>query len=144
MSDEKTLSQARRKNLNNGTGRHASRNMKGKALANKQRNLAQIEADKANGAVDSSLPANGHTTDMDAAKRNTFTKQESQASSSGATAEANLLNDSLITNESSLTNQSFVTSLSGAAQTDKSVGADSTNSVQSAQSSSEIKVSSEI
>lgn len=137
MSDEKTLSQSRKKNNNNGTsGRQANRNMKGKSLAHKQRNANKMEsADKVNSLVDGALPANGHTAvGGDEERRSKFIKQESQASSSGATADANLLNDSLITNESSLTNQSSKTSLSAGGQTDRSAGAES------AQSSSEIKV----
>lgn len=85
------------------------------------------------------LPLNGHTRiSIDRDKK--FIKQQSEASSSGATAELNM-NESMLTNESSLANKSFVTSISVGGHTDKSTGADSTTSAKSNVSTSEIKVS---
>ncbi|KAF6021948.1 hypothetical protein EB796_019747 [Bugula neritina] len=87
-------------------------------------------------------PLNGHTRVIldTESKKGKFVKQKSEASSSGATAELNIMNDSMMTNESSVANQSYMTSLSVAGQTDKSVGANSNNSVKSnVSSTAEIK-----
>ena len=78
------------------------------------------------------------TVDGKQTERSRFTKQQSEASSSGATAEMNTMNDSMITNESSLADKSLVTSTS--LVTDKSVGAQSGQSEGSDQSDAIIKV----
>lgn len=123
-----------------GNSRRAARNMKGKAMENRQNSTtAENEKLAISSDLDAGLPPNGHTT-TDPNKNNKFIKQESEASSSGATADINNLNDSVITNTSSLANKSFATTASIAGQTDKSAGGDSVSSTQSNQSSSEIKV----
>lgn len=82
---------------------------------------------------------NGHSRVALVDRDKRFIKQQSEASSSGATAELNM-DESMRTNESSLANKSFVTSISVGGQTDKSAGAESTTSVQSNVSTAEIKV----
>ena len=85
------------------------------------------------------LPLNGHTRVALVDRDKRFIKQQSEASSSGVTAELNM-EESMMTNESSLANKSFVTSISVGGQTDKSAGADSAASVKSNVSTAEIRV----
>lgn len=134
MSDEKTMTQHSRRKGHNRNARRANTAMKGKGLTSRSSNtaLSKMDAGRQGSSLSASdleagLPPNGQSAD---AKRNTFVKQESEASSSAATADTNLLNDSMITNEDSLLDE----------QAERSVCADSVNSEQSAQSSSEIRV----
>lgn len=84
-------------------------------------------------------PLNGHNAFVDPKdKRSKFIKQQSEASSSGATAETNMMYDSMMTNESSLANKSMVNSIS--VQTDQSAGGQSKLSGTSDVSASMIQV----
>lgn len=147
MSEEKAMTQAsgtssgiRKRNPHN-TGkarREKALKARAEAMASKE-NKEEENGNKVN-KLEENLPAapNGTKSLANRTTKNNFIKQSSEASSSAATADINVINDSMVTSEA---NKSFVTSISVGGQTEKSTGKDSATSTQSAQSTAEIKVS---